>query len=123
MQVSASPKSKFVDPSLNILCCGWVKLDAEGKCPKCHKVWKREVTFDSLRKRFEVIIGYNRKALDHGSMTEFQFDNIIIPIKISNSYYAIPFRILKEFDDITSYEKHKQFFMMIQSSCKRIQFP
>jgi len=114
---SASIKSKFVDPSLNVMCCGWVKLH-DGRCPSCHRVYNKEQTYDSLRKRFEVIMDLNRDQL-----RKLDIDNLVLPVKIANTFYAVPISVFKAFDDITSHEKHKGFFEMVQRTCNKIQFP
>ena len=114
---SASTKSKFVDPALNVMCCGWVKLK-DGRCPVCHKVYNKEQTFDSLRKRFEIVMDLNRDVLE-----KLDIDNFVLPIKISSIYYAVPISAFKAFDKITSYERHRGFFEMVQRTCNKIQFP
>lgn len=114
---SASPKSKFVDPALNIMCCGWVKLK-DGKCPVCKRVYNKEQRYDTLRRKFEAIVDLNRDVISKHDM-----DNLVIPVKISSIYYAVPISAFKAFDGITSHERHVGFFDMVQRTCNKIQFP
>lgn len=113
-----SPKAKYVPPDYSAFCptgCGWVRVDEQGRCRSCKAVIIKQYTYEAISKRFNMIIEHNQVIFD--TLTEFQRENIKIPIKIAHAYYMVPIRYLMEFSNILNHEKYNAFFTHIKETC------
>lgn len=120
---AVSTKAKYIPPDYSAFCtagCGWVRIDEQGRCRACKTVIIKQYTFEAISKRFDSFIEHNQHVFD--SLTEFQKDNIKIPIKIAHAYYMVPIKYFIEFSNILSHERYEPFFKHIKAVCPIIKF-
>jgi len=118
---TVSPKAKYVPPDYSAFCpagCGWVRVDEQGRCRSCKTVIIKQYTFEAIAKRFNIIIEQNQVIFD--TLTEFQRDNIKIPIKIAHAYFLVPIKYFIEFSNLLSHEKYDAFFKHLKEVCHTV---
>lgn len=104
--------------------CGLVYLTADKRCPSCKLPFKRKQTWDSVIKRFNVILEENKTVLDQHIPTDYEMNSLKLPIMIGHEFYSIPLRYLPEFENVmlTEEKDYASFFNYITTNCKVLKF-